>query len=113
MKRNKLKYLVLFFLPALPFLIEACNKNPDDNSINIFSVDDDMALGLQVKNEIFANPSDYPILDSVQYAGAYTYVRGIVSKILDGGKVYYKDKFAWETYIIHDDNVLNAFCTPG
>ncbi len=100
-------------LPALPLVLDSCKKNPDDNTINIFTISDDKTLGLQVKNEIFSNPSEYPILDSVQYAAAYTYLRGIVDKILEGGKVYYKDDFAWETYIIEDDEVLNAFCTPG
>lgn len=100
-------------IPALPFVLESCKKNPDDNTINIFSIQDDKNLGLQVKTEIFNNPSEYPILDSTQYPQAYTYLRDIVQKILDGGEVYYKDEFAWETYIIQDDNVLNAFCTPG
>ena len=25
----------------------------------------------------------------------------------------YRDDFAWKIHIIHDDNTLNAFCTPG
>ncbi len=110
---KKVKILLFLFLPALPLLIEGCKKNPDDPTPNIFSLEDDKALGLQVKNEIFSNPSEYPILDSTQYPQAYAYLRGIVQKILDGDKVFYKDEFAWETYIIEDDNVLNAFCTPG
>lgn len=110
---KKFSIILFAFLASLPLLFESCKKNPDDNSINIFSLEDDKNLGLQVKNEIFANSAEYPILDTVQYAQAYSYLRGIVSKILDGGQVYYKDVFGWETYIIQDDNVLNAFCTPG
>lgn len=110
---KKFKVILFFLIPLLPFVAESCNKNPDDNTINLFTIEDDKALGLQVKNEIFNNPSDYPILDSNQYPAAYAYLRGIVTKILDGGEVYYKDRFVWETYIIQDDNVLNAFCTPG
>ncbi|MDX5320631.1 MAG: M48 family metalloprotease [Bacteroidota bacterium] len=110
---KNLKLFLFLFLPALPFILESCKKNPDDNTINIFSIQDDKNLGLQVKAEIFSNPSEYPILDSNQYPQAYAYLRGIVQKILDGGEVYYKDEFLWETYIIQDDNVLNAFCTPG
>jgi len=113
MSMKKFKWIAFLMLPALPFLLESCKKNPDDKTINIFTIQDDKQLGLQVKNEIFANPSEYPILDSVQYKGAYDYLRGIVDKILAGDKVYYKDEFGWETYIIQDDNVLNAFCTPG
>lgn len=109
------KTLTIAVVAALPFVFQACNKdkNPDDKTINIFSVQNDIDLGKQVKAEIFANPSEYPMLDSVQYAPAYSYVRGIVQKILGGGKVFYKDRFAWEVYIVNDDNVLNAFCVPG
>lgn len=110
---KKFKYLAFALIAALPFVLDACKKNPDDNSVNIFTISDDKQLGLQVKAEIFADPGNYPILDSVQYKPAYDYLRGIVTKILDGGKVFYKDEFVWETYIIQDDNVLNAFCTPG
>jgi beta-barrel assembly-enhancing protease len=107
------KLLILSFTALSLGLLSNCSKNPDDNSINIYSIDDDISLGKQVKAEIAANPTDYPLLDETQYADAYTYIRGIVTKIKDGGKVFYNDKFAWETYIIHDDSVLNAFCVPG
>lgn len=110
---KKLKIFLFLAIPLLPFVIESCNKNPDDKTINIFSIQDDKKLGLQVKNQIFSLPAEYPILDSIKYPGAYSYLRTIVNKILDGGKVYYKDDFVWESYIIEDDNVLNAFCTPG
>lgn len=110
---KKFSLILFLLLAAVPLVLESCRKNPDDNTINIFTLEDDKNLGLQVKNEIFGNPSEYPILDTVQYAQAYSYLRGIVGKILDGGQVFYKDEFGWETYIIHDDNVLNAFCTPG
>src|SRR5688572_5592377 len=101
---KKFKLILFLAIPLIPFVMESCNKNPDDNTVNLFTIEDDKALGLQVKNEIFNNPSEYPMLDSNQYPAAYSYLRGIVTKILDGGEVYYKDRFAWETYIIHDDN---------
>jgi predicted Zn-dependent protease len=110
---KKFSVLLFVLLAALPVILESCRENPDDKTINIFSLQDDKNLGLQVKNEIFSKPGEYPILDSVRYAGAYTYLRNIVKNILNGEKVFYKDAFGWETYIIADDNVLNAFCTPG
>lgn len=97
---------------ALIFLA-GCKKNPDDNSINIFTIQDDKNLGIQVRNEILSNPAEYPLLDSVQYKPAYDYLRGLVKIILDGNKVFYKDEFEWTAYIIRDDQTLNAFCTPG
>lgn len=102
----------IFFLATAISLITACG-NPDDNSINIFSIEDDKSLGLKVNNEIQNNPQEYPVLSRTQYPQSYAYVEAMRDKILTGGNVFYKDEFAWEVYIIRDDNVLNAFCTPG
>lgn len=90
----------------------ACS-NPDDNSINIFSIGDDIALGKQVSEEIASDPAKYPLLDPALNAGAYDYVNNIRDKILAAGNVFYKDEFTWEMHIIKDDNTVNAFCTPG
>ena len=102
----------IFSVLAAIALVTACN-NPDDNSINIFSIEDDKTLGAKVDAEIQSNPQEYPILSRSQYPQAYTYIEGIRDKILNGGNVYYKDEFEWKVYIIRDDNTLNAFCTPG
>lgn len=88
-------------------------KNKDDRSFNIFTIEDDKQLGMQVKAEIAADPVTYPILSETQYPQAYTYLRGLRDKILNTGEVFYKDEFLWELYIIEDDNMLNAFCAPG
>lgn len=101
------------YLIAAIMIVSASCSNPDDNSINIFSVEDDIALGKQVSDEIASDPVTYPVLDAVQNANAYEYVNHIRDKILDAGNVFYKDDFAWEMHIIKDDNTVNAFCTPG
>jgi len=105
----KTKFLFLF---AAISLISACG-NPDDNTINIFSIEDDKDLGAKVNAEIQSNPQEYPVLSRTQYPQAYAYIEAMRNKILNGGNVYYKDEFAWEVHIIQDDNVMNAFCTPG
>jgi predicted Zn-dependent protease len=97
---------------TLLFAVASCS-NPDDNSINIFSIEDDIALGKQVSEEIASDPANYPVLDPVLHAAAYNYVNAIRDKILTAGNVFYKDAFAWEMHIIDDDNTVNAFCTPG
>lgn len=102
----------LFLFIAAITLSTSC-RNPDDNSINIFSIEDDKTLGAQVNAEIQANPQEYPVLPKAQYPQAYAYLEGMRNKLLDAGNVFYKDEFAWEVYIIRDDNTLNAFCTPG
>lgn len=106
-----MRYIYLLSL-AVILLATGC-KNKDDKSFNIFTIEDDKNLGLQVKNEIASDPATYPILSETQYPAAYNYLRGLRNKILNSGKVFYKDEFAWELYIIQDDNTLNAFCAPG
>lgn len=107
-----MKITSLLILSGIAVTFFGCG-NPDDNSINIFSVEDDKQLGAQVNQEILSNPQEYPVLNESQYPTAYDYLTSIRDKILNGGKVYYKDEFVWEVRIIHDDNTLNAFCTPG
>jgi beta-barrel assembly-enhancing protease len=87
----------------------SCDEN---NNFIVFSVEDDVALGEQVKAEIMAKP-EYKILSQSQYAGVYAYLNDMKSEILNSGKVAYKEEFAWELYVIEDDKVLNAFATPG
>jgi predicted Zn-dependent protease len=83
------------------------------SGINLFSVQDDKDLGAQVDDEIESSPSDYPILDESDYPDAYAYLRDIRDDILDSGEVNHLDDFVWEIHIIDDDEVLNAFATPG
>ncbi|MBS1645442.1 MAG: M48 family metalloprotease, partial [Bacteroidetes bacterium] len=95
---------------AASFLFGSCNK---DEGVNIFSIQDDRNLGLQVSQQIAADPATYPILDPVQYASAYQYLNNMRDVILNSGQVTHKADFNWELRIIRDDNTLNAFCTPG
>jgi beta-barrel assembly-enhancing protease len=101
------KNIAMFLL--LTVSLSACKGK----KINLFSIEDDKALGAQVEAEIASNPNQYPILDSVMYKEAYQHLRTITRNILDGGKVETGQRFEYKTYIIHDDNTLNAFCTPG
>lgn len=106
----KLKLVSVSVFAALFMLGSGCSK---DGKINIFSLEDERQLGLQTKQQIEADPANFPILDPVLYANAYNYINGIKDDILNSGKVTYKEEFAWEVKIINDDNTLNAFCTPG
>ena len=85
----------------------------DGGGINLFSVEDDKMLGMQLRDEILANPQEFPVLDEVQHASAYSYLNGIVDDILASGQVRYADEFLWEARIINNDTVLNAFAAPG
>lgn len=107
---NYFKYTFLLTAVSAPLLFCGCSK---DEGFNIFSIQDDVTLGLQVKDEIAAKPGEYPILDRSAYAASYAYLEQMKQTILNSGQVTHKDDFAWELYIVRDDNVQNAFCTPG
>lgn len=77
------------------------------------SIDDDLTLGRQVDSQIVATPSEFPILSKTQFPKAYEHLNRITNNIKKSGKVGNADKLVWEIKIIHKDDVLNAFCTPG
>lgn len=107
-----LKTLVLVLACSCStFTFNSCSK--DGEKINIFSIEDDKTLGLQTKQQIEADPAQFPILPEAQYTVAYDGMHRIVNAILSSGQVKYKSEFPWEVKIIHKDSVLNAFCAPG
>jgi predicted Zn-dependent protease len=81
--------------------------------INLFSIEDDIALGTQVDQEIESRPDEYPVLDEADFPDAYAYLREIRDEILNTGEVAHADDFGWKVHLIEDDEVLNAFATPG
>ena len=78
----------------------------------MFSIQDDINLGQQVDAEIEADPTII-ILEESQYPEAYAYLNTMKEMILETGEVRYREEFPWELHIVYDDNVLNAFATPG
>jgi len=95
------------------FGMAGCDFKKASQSINLFTVQDEIALGKEVEKEIQSDPKQFPILPEAGNEEVYSYVRGLAKKILNTGKVSYKDEFAWQVKIIDDDKTLNAFCTPG
>ena len=101
---------------ALLFVAIGCgtiNKKNKGKGINLFTVQQDRDLGATVAKEIDGNPTQYPLLDSAKYKEVYAYIYKVRNTLLNSGKVDFKDDFSWRIRIIHDDNTLNAFCTPG
>ena len=105
-------------LPALLFL-GACKKDSNSGGCDVsavsylFPLSQDRTLGAQTAAQIAADPTTYPILDSVKYKAAYTYLYAMRDKILANGKLTNASAFGWKLHIIKDDNTQNAFCTPG
>lgn len=114
---SKYRSYSLLLLFTLTFSL-SCKKKEADAvescetfNINLFSIEQDRQLGAQVDSQLVAQYKD-TILDKAKYAKAYEHLERIKNKILASGKVQNKDKFDWEVKIINQD-VLNAFCTPG
>jgi predicted Zn-dependent protease len=105
-------FLAIITIPALLFWT-GCNKDEDGGGFNIFTVDDDIALGADLHQQIMTDPANFPMLSETQYPGVYNFVRGVRDSLLNTGEVAYDDVFVWEVTVIRNDTVLNAFCTPG
>ncbi|MFM7764929.1 MAG: M48 family metalloprotease, partial [Sphingomonadales bacterium] len=110
-----MKTFVKFFVFALLSismigLFQACRDK--DGSINIFTVQDDKDLGLQVVQELENDPN-VQVLDSATYPNAYKYLYNLRDSILVHNELNYEKEFSWRIRIIKDDTTLNAFCAPG
>ena len=101
----KVNHILIPF--ALCFLL-GCKSG----GIFLFSIQDDINLGQQVDAEIEADPTII-ILEEYQYPEAYAYLNTMKALILETGEVRYREEFPWELHIVYDDEVLNAFATPG
>jgi predicted Zn-dependent protease len=110
MKKQFLNIAIVCMAAIASFSIQSCSEG---GGINIFSIEDDKALGEQIDAEILADPSTYPILSETTYSTAYDLLYDIRDRILASGEVAHADDFVWKLRIIEDDEILNAFCTPG
>ncbi|MDX1627922.1 MAG: peptidase M48, partial [Fulvivirga sp.] len=95
----QISFLILIFVSG----IFSCDEN---NNFVIFSIQDDIALGEKVSQQI-ANDPQFKLLDRNEHADAYIYLDALVDEILNSGKVTYREEFAWEVTIIEDDSTLN------
>lgn len=111
MKKTHSPINLSVWIILIVLLFNSCKK--DAPIVPFFSINDDKKLGKQVADEIAADATQYPIADSTQYSEAYQYLYAIRNQILNSEALVYKNEFVWKLYIIKDDNVLNAFCTPG
>lgn len=94
--------IVMAFLSTFTYI--GCS-----GGLNVFSTQDDIALGQKIKAEIAKNPAQYPVLND---ATLRNYVQGIVNKIVTS-PVIKNRVFKYEVTIINDPKTVNAFCIPG
>lgn len=102
-----------FTVVPLVVTLAACDDEAFGD-LNLFTIEDDKELGAQLDAEIESKPGEYgTILDRAEYADAYAHLDRIRDEILATKEVDHADDFLWETHLIHDDEVLNAFAAPG
>lgn len=104
-QQNKYTLVIFLFILVIGY---GCKKEP-----NFFTVKQDIEFGQELKAQIATDPETYPVLDETAYPDAYEHIRRIRDNVLASDDLKYKDRFDWEVYIIHNDEVLNAFAAPG
>ncbi len=82
----------------------------DTALLKLFNVENDVALGKKLDEEMKRNPKDYPFYF---YNQPIQFLQDIVNKIISSPLIKYRNIFKYKVQIISDDNIINAFCTPG
>ncbi len=101
-----------YILGLLTVIVLSSCVSTDSGQVNFFSLQDDKAFGEQLDAEIAANPEEYPLLPREGNEALYSYVEGIMNRILSSGMIRYRNDFNWRLHII-DQDVQNAFAAPG
>ncbi len=107
---NLLRLPIYLILTAVLAVLPACNDgsvNPLD--FNAFSLQDDVALGKQLDDQIKADPNEYPLLNDPY---VQQYMNNIMAQILQSPDIKFKNDFPYQIKVINTD-VINAFAAPG
>ena len=102
-----LKKKKLWFV-FLAVSIAACSAI---QSLNIFPVEQDVALGSEFALQLQNSPKDYPVYNNPAVKNYIT--QKIFQPILQSPDVLYKNVFKYNLEIIKNDTILNAFAVPG
>ncbi|WP_019946641.1 M48 family metalloprotease [Hymenobacter aerophilus] len=90
----------------------SCSK--DGDGVLLFSLEDDKALGEKVAAQTDSTfRAKGQLLEASQNPQAYAALNKIVLRVLNSGKLQYRNEFPWDVKIIKDDKTQNAFATPG
>lgn len=104
---NPLPYLFLLVL----FSLVGCTSK--DGDINLFSIEEDIAMGKQFDDQILSDPNTYTVLQREEHPELYAKLDTMVARILASPAVLHREEFDWQLRVLQEDSVLNAFCTPG
>lgn len=106
---NKKFILVGIFILLFSLLNSSCDSDSITNP-NIFTLEDDVALGQDLDSQIKKNTTEYPILNN---PSARQYVQNMINEIIKSPEVKYEQTFNYQIEIIQRDDVINAFAAPG
>ena len=110
---KQVRNILFVFTIALLATVISC-KDGGGVSDLFFPVENDVDLGASVAAQIAADPNQFPVLPVAEYPEAYAYLNAMMDDILSSDDIQYRDIFAYdELKIIQQDDVLNAFATPG
>lgn len=97
----------LFAVTAvLTILVAACSAG-----LNMFSDNDEVAMGTKFSQEIASHPEEYPIYKNTNVKN-YINTR-IFANILTSPDIKKKNVYNYQLEIIDNDTTLNAFAVPG
>jgi len=102
LKRKKLWFILL------AVFIAACSAI---KSLNIFPVEQDVALGSEFALQLQNSPKDYPVYNNPAVKNYIS--QKIFQPILQSPEVLYENVFKYNLEIIKNDTILNAFAVPG
>jgi len=103
-----MKKFIILILSA--FFLFSCDDSTNIDDINIFTLQDDVNLGINLDSQIVANSQEYPILNNQQ---AQQYLNQILTGILLSPEIEHKNVSNYKIRIINRDDVINAFAIPG
>ncbi|MFA7420996.1 MAG: M48 family metalloprotease [Melioribacteraceae bacterium] len=95
-------------LGGLVLFIAACSAI---QNLNIFPVEQDVALGSEFALQLQNSPKDYPVYNNSTLKNYIN--QNIFQPILKSPDVLYKNVFKYNLEIIKNDTILNAFAVPG
>ncbi|UPL50845.1 M48 family metalloprotease [Hymenobacter sublimis] len=105
-------WLLCGLVATLGTVASSCSK--DGDGVLLFSIEDDKALGEKVAAQTDSTfRAKGQLLERSSNPTAYAALNRIVTRVLDSGKLQYRNEFPWDVKIIRDDQTQNAFATPG
>ncbi len=112
MKRLKLTLGYLFIVFVFTF---SCRPEGEivRADLQSFTEFEQAKIGKELSNYIVANPNLYNLYRRAQNQTLYRYLDSALATIVNTSTVVNRDKFAWEVFVLRDEESKIAFTLPG